>query len=51
MKSLIAILMSAALPVGFAAEMAFPGADWEEIAPEKAGLDSPKLKDAVGVAR
>src|SRR5687767_1117650 len=35
------------LQAGFGAEMAFPGAQWDEVAPEAAGLDSAKLKEAV----
>jgi len=36
-----------ALQAGFAAEMAFPGAQWDEVTPEAAGLNSAKLKEAV----
>lgn len=47
MRSPLAILISAALPAVFAAEMVFPGPEWEEVAPKTAGLDSAKLTEAI----
>jgi CubicO group peptidase (beta-lactamase class C family) len=43
----VMILVSAALPFTVAAEMIFPGAEWEEVTPAKAGLDPTKLQEAV----
>src|SRR5687767_12077502 len=39
--------MVLAVQSGSAAEMTFPGAHWDEVTPEAAGMDSAKLKDAV----
>src|SRR5688500_14689232 len=42
-----AILASAALQFASAAEMTFPGVQWEEVSPETAGLNSAKLRETV----
>ena len=42
-----AIFACATLQFAFGAEMTFPGAQWEEVTPEAAGLDSIRLKEAV----
>lgn len=47
MKPLPLILVGLAFQICLAAEMAFPGEQWEEVTPENAGLNSTKLQEAI----